>query len=49
MLNRLIQSDPQFKGNQFGDPVNKALGMAQNPAHVTHYRFRRHAAMGGDL
>ena len=49
LLQRVIQRDAEFEGNQLGDLVDVAITHAEHAAHVAHHRLRSHGAVGDDL
>ena len=49
VLQGLFEGDAQLKRNQLGDPVDKAIGVAQHAPDVPHHRLGGHAAVSDYL
>ena len=49
MLQGLGQSHADFEGDQLGDAVDEAVGVAHDPSHVAHHRLGGHGPVSGDL
>src|SRR6185437_630749 len=46
---RIVERDAELKGDELGDAVDEAVGVAQHTADVAYHRLRRHGAVRDDL
>ena len=49
LLQGFIQGDTQIHRDQFGQGIDKTIGMGQHPSGITDHRLGCHGAVGDDL